>query len=119
VQDAGLVRRRQSVGHAEQQFDPAAPVVGLVLEPIPQRAAVEPFGDQVLPPVELAGVVDRQDVRMIERGGELRFTLKPAARGFVGDLVREDFDRDGSVEPGVSGAVDGAHSAATSSASRR
>ena len=87
MQNAGLVRRGEAVGDAGQQLDRLAPAV-CALRPVPERAAVDELGDEILPALELAGVVHGQDVRMIERRRRLRFALEAAARGRVCDVAR-------------------------------
>ena len=67
VEDARLVRERQPVADAGQQLDDLPPRACAVVQPVPQRAAVDQFGDEVLTSVGLAGVVHRDDVRVIER----------------------------------------------------
>jgi hypothetical protein len=61
------VSRGQSIGHAHQQLDDLPPAPRLRSRPIPQRAAVYELSDQVLAPVQLPGIVDGENVRMIER----------------------------------------------------
>ena len=57
--------------------------------------------------------VDRDDVRMVQRGGCARFTLEPAEPiGISGKGRRQDFDRDVTAEARVAGAVHLAHAAA-------
>ena len=83
MQDPGRVRRCQPVAHAHQQVDDLPPRPRLRPGPILERAAVDELGDQILPAVDLAGIVHRENVRMVERGRHLRFLLKAAARRFV------------------------------------
>ena len=85
VQNAGLVRRGESVGDAGQQLDDLAPAARRSSCPIPERAAVDELGDQILTALELARIVHGENVRMIERRSRLRFALEAAARGRVGE----------------------------------
>src|SRR5207342_345298 len=56
--------------------------------------------------------VNRADVRMIERGQDLRLALEPrGALRVPGDQIGQDFDRDRSVQAGVAGLVNLAHAA--------
>ena len=50
-------------------------------------------------------------MRMIQRRGQLRFALEPAARLGVGDLRGEELDRDGPLELGIEGDNHDAHPA--------
>ena len=81
-------------------------------EPLGQRLALEILHDQEVNPVLAADVMERADVRMIQRGDGARLTLEAlASLGIVGDLRRQDLDRHVPTEPGVAGAVDLAHPA--------
>jgi hypothetical protein len=51
--------------------------------------------------VELSDVVDRKNMRMVQRRGQLRFPLEPAARLGVSDLGGEELDRDGPLKFGI------------------
>jgi hypothetical protein len=78
-----------------------------------QRAAIHELGDEVLPVVELSRLVDGHDVRMIQCRRGLRFLLKAAPRRLVGDLVGQELDGDGTVEPRVPRAEHLAHTTNT------
>ena len=55
-------------------------------------------------------LVNRDDVRMIERGGRLRFLHESAATALVGDAISgQHLDGNLAAEPGIAGAVDLAH----------
>ena len=57
-------------------------------------------------------VVQRADVRMVQRGDGLRLALEPLLHlGIVGEVGREDLDRDRAVQPRVGRLVDLAHAA--------
>ena len=76
MQDAGLVRRGKTVGEADDEIDDVLPRSWTCLAPVSERAAVNELADKILAPVQLAGIVDREDMGMIERGCELRFALE-------------------------------------------
>jgi hypothetical protein len=80
VQDAGAVRGGEAVGDACEQLERVAPVALRGVNPILERSAVDELRDEILTIVELAGVVDGDDVRMVQRRGRLRFALEPAPR---------------------------------------
>ena len=103
VQDSGGVRGRQSVGYAGQQLHRLTPPALLLFGPRLECPAVHELGHQVLPALEIASVVDGQDVRVVERGGHLCLSLKAAARRGVGQLRRKELDRHRPVELGVDG----------------
>lgn len=87
VKDAGRMRRRQSIGNPNEQLDHLAPRAPVRSSPRCKRSAVDQFGHEVLTAVELADVVDGEDMRVIQRRSCLRFTLEPAARRVIGNLV--------------------------------
>ena|ERR1700743_2786568 len=58
-------------------------------------------------------VVDRADVRMIERGGRFGFALEPGERdGIASDVWRQKFERNETVETNVLSLVHHPHAAA-------
>ena len=63
-------------------------------------------------PVGLAGVEDRDDVRVVEAGCELGLAQEPLAESsVVGELGREQLERRASLEADLLGQVDDAHPA--------
>ncbi len=62
---------------------------------------------------DLAGVVDGDDVRVVDRGGQPRLAQEPLAEALVlGELGGEDLQRDQPLEREIVGAVDDSHPAA-------
>jgi hypothetical protein len=60
-----------------------------------------------------AGLVDRNDVRVVDRGREMRLPFEPLTEaGVVCELGRQDLERDLPLEPFLHGSVDDAHTAA-------
>ena len=58
------------------------------------------------------GLVDRDDVRMVDRRGELRLAQEPVTERLVlGEAGGEQLERDPPLEPQVLGQVDDAHPA--------
>jgi hypothetical protein len=58
----------------------------------------------------VADVVERTDVRMIERGNRAGLAVEPLAQLRIGrERLRQDLNRDGPIEPRVAGAVHLAH----------
>ena len=111
VQDSGRVRGRQPVGYAGQHLHRLAPRMFLLFGPGMKCPAVHEFGYQVLPALEITGVVDSQNVRMVERGGHLCLTLKAVTGRGVGQLRRQELDRHRPVELGIDGAKHFTHAA--------
>ena len=61
----------------------------------------------------LAGVDDGDDVRVVELGDRARLAAEALELiGVGGDLAVHQLDRDGPLEHGVEGAIDGGHAAA-------
>ena len=88
MQNARGVRGRESVGDAQQQGDNLPPGAFLRPRPTGERATVDKFGNQVLAAFKIAGVVNGENVRMVERGSHLRLALEAAARGRIGQTRR-------------------------------
>ena len=77
-----------------------------------QVGALHEAHDEVEAAVELARVVDRHDVRVLERHRQLRLAREALAEAFVGrELGRHQLQRDDALEAEVARAVDHAHSA--------
>ena len=113
MQDFRFVRRRQTVRDAGQEFHNFAPGAGLGPAPGAQRASINVFGNQILASLELAGVIDRNDMRMVQRRCGLRFPLKTAAGRGIGQLIGKDLHGDGPVQLRVERFVNDAHAAFT------
>ena len=111
MHDAGRMCCGQAVGHACQELDNLSPRALRGLSPVPERAAVDELGDQILTAIELPDVVDRHDVRVVQRGCGLRFALKTAASSSVGQVVGQKLDGDRPIQLRVERAVDDAHAA--------
>jgi hypothetical protein len=101
----------QAVGHAYQELENLSPCALRGLSPVLERAPVDELGDQVLTAIELPDVVDRHDVRVVQRGCGLRFALKTAAGSSVGQVVGQKLDGDRPIQLRVARAVDDAHAA--------
>ena len=65
MQDIDRMRRSQRIGDANQQLYDLPPRPRS-LRPLPQRAPIHEFRNQILAIIEFARVVHRHDVRMIE-----------------------------------------------------
>ncbi len=83
------------------------------LQVLAQRHAVHEFGGEEAPPVMgLADVVDRQDVRVVDRRGGERLLLEaPHPLRVGGDVGGQELERHGPLQLRVEGAVHLAHPA--------
>ena len=102
---------RESVGHTGQQLRRLAPGALFLFDPGVESSAVDELGYEVLSALEIAGVVDSQDVRVVERGGHLCLSLKAAARGAVRQLGGQELDRHRPAELGIDGTKHFTHAA--------
>src|SRR5262245_40737706 len=74
-----------------------------------QFLAFQQFGDDERRSLVGADVVDRQDVRMIERRGGMRFLLEAAQQvGDMGQRCGQNFDRHLAPQPFIARAIDDA-----------
>ena len=81
-------------------------------ERLTQRVALQQFCHEKRRGVNVADVVQRQDVGMVERAGGACLLLEPAkAVSVARELSAQHFDRDESIESGITGAIDLAHPA--------
>ncbi len=83
-----------------------------LLDAIGKRRAVDQLHDERMRRAAVFEAVDLGDVRMIERGEDLRFAMKAREPIRVaGERIRQDLQRDVATELGVAGAIHLAHSA--------
>ena len=85
----------------------------LLFGPVLQRSAVDEFGDQILAAFKFSDIVNGQDMRMIERRGELRLPLETPSRRGIRHFLMQEFDRHRTAELGVDRAINHAHPAFT------
>jgi len=105
VDDSRRVRFGQAVRDLRRHVDRLRHRKEAGLEQCSQRLTLDQLHGDVVNPVDLPDVVDRDDVRMVQAGGEARFpfeALQPLAIG--GEVVRQNLDRDVTPELEVAGA---------------
>ncbi len=110
MDDAEVVRRLERLGQlpgdAERVGNRERPLREALLE----REALDELHDDRAPVADLLEPVDVRDERMIERREHLGFAFEPRQPiRIVHDRVGKDLDRDLTVEPGITRAVDLAH----------
>ena len=106
----GLVERAGDLGQDGQRsirFEPPGQA-----QDRRQAGAFDEAHREVELAIDLAGVVDVDDVRVAERGRQARLAQEPIAERLVlGHLRDDDLQRDPALERGVLGGVDDAHPA--------
>jgi hypothetical protein len=80
-----------------------------------ERLALDHLHDNERMTVLFADVVHRDDIEVIQRRRELRFTCK-ALSGIVVDVIRDELDGDDTAETCIARVIDLAHSARAESA---
>ena len=113
MDDPRTVRRVEGVGDLDRQAPDSLErhrlPADLVLEGLP----FQELHDEERAPVRLAEIVDRTNVRVVERRGRTRLTLEPLERFLTaGELLGQELERDNPPEALVLGLVDEAHAAA-------
>ena len=83
-----------------------------LLQPPPERFALDERHREVGEAGDLAGREQRHDVRVLEAGGELDLLLESLGAHARGELGREDLDDDAAAEAAVPGEEHAAHAAA-------
>ncbi len=111
MQDSRRMGRCQTVRRPAEQFDYLARSASGRPAPGLERATVHELSHQVLPAIELARVIHRQNVRVVERRGGLGLPLKTMPRRRIGEFVGKKFDGDGPVQLGIQRAVNHTHAA--------
>ena len=117
MQNALRMRGAERVRDLDRQFDKRVRREGPTSQFVLQGAAFEPLHDDELLAVgfrSFPDVVNRADVRMIQRRGRPRLALKTADGVFVPrKLRRQEFQCDAAAEAEILGAKHHAHATAT------
>jgi hypothetical protein len=121
VDDSRQVRRVQCVGGLGEPGECFLLWRDAVPEPVGDAASGGELHDDVRPPVPLADVVDRDDVRVVcERGRQPGLAEEPPAHGRVGAIPGgEDLDGNLAAERRVEGGVNLGHPACADRAHAR
>jgi hypothetical protein len=78
-----------------------------VFEPRGERLPFQVLHDEEIDPVLAADVVERADVRVVQRGDRARLAIEAFPELRVRrQRFREDLDRDRAIEPRIAGAID-------------
>ena len=112
MHDAAAVRRRHPAGDLLRVSHGLPQCQRTGGQRASQRLALEQLGHDVRLPFEGAGVVDGDDVGVVERGGRARFLLEALQpRVIRREGRRQDLDRHVAAETQVAGPIYLAHSA--------
>ena len=112
MNDGFGVRRFQSICHLEAVLRHALQVYGLSVDPVFQRVPFQEFHDNEVLAFVLVHVINRADVRMIQRGSSPCFPLKSFNRqGIPGELLRKELQRYVAAESQILGFIDHTHPA--------
>jgi hypothetical protein len=110
VQDASFVRGRDPISDLDEQFDDLLPGARRI-RPLPERPAFNQLCHDVLAPVDGPNIQNSDKMRMIDRKGCLRFSLKAPSRDGIRELVGQQLDGDPAIESRVNRPVDLSHAA--------
>jgi hypothetical protein len=104
----------QSVGDFNRQREQDIRLDGLSVDAVLQRRTFQKLHGNERQPVLLANIVNRADVGMIKCRCGLRFALETGKCLRVsGDFVRQELQRDESVQPGILSFVNDTHASPT------
>ena len=113
VHDALRMRSLQPVGNLYADIHSSATAMGLPRNAMLQRLALEQFHGDKRAALKLTNVINRANVRMIQRRGRARFTPESFDRlSILRYIVRQEFQRDVSPKPRVLGLIHHAHATA-------
>ena len=112
MDDALLVRRFERVGDLPGDPDRFIDRQRTARQPIRQRLSVHELEDEALRRAGGLEAVDGRDLRVIQRGEDLRLTLEAReAVGVLAERGRQDFQRDVATERHIARAIHLAHPA--------
>jgi len=112
VDDAGAVRLVERVGDLHRNRQRLIERKRALLQSLGERHALQVLHDQEVGRMLVPDVVQRADVRMVQRGDRASFVLESLAKLRVGGQgLGQHLDRDDALEPSVAGFVDFTHSA--------
>ena len=112
VDDPFAVRRVQGVGGFDADVQELVNLDRPRVEELAQRPPLHQLHDDEGVSLELVDVVDRTDVRVVQRRRRAGFRAKPLHRlRIMRKILGNEFERNGSSEPDVFGAVNHAHAA--------
>ena len=113
MDDIFRVSRFEGIGNLNSQREDIFERHGAASDAFFKRLAVEILHDDEGAAVFFADIVNRADIRMIERRRRLRFTAESLeGLAILGHFLRQEFQSYRAVQAGVFGFVDDAHASA-------
>jgi hypothetical protein len=113
MDDALRMRRHQRLGDLQRQAEHGFRFQPRGCEQFGERAPFERLHDDEVRAFVLVDVVDRADVRMVERRSRARLALESLeCRRIAGHVLRKELERDGPAQTRVFSLVDHTHAAA-------
>ena len=108
---AGM-RRRQRTGELDTDVHDVAHRQRAPLQTVPQRLTLDELRDEVRTVLDLAEIVDDDDMGVVQAGRGSGFLMKPSQPIAVnGEIRRQELERHRTIELGVVGKIHLAHSA--------
>ncbi len=98
MDNAVAMRVRQRARHVAQNRHRLGEGHGSLREPVPQRVAIDVRHREPGDAIGVAGGEDRDDVRMLQLGGEEDFAAKTLDRNSGEEFRREHLDHDTAIE---------------------
>ena len=112
VDDASSVSGVECVGDVNRQTEQNIGVDGFSGDAILQRHPVQKLHGDERFPILFTNIKDHANIRVIQRGGSLGFSLEPGQRLRVaGHILRQEFQSDKAMQSRVLGFVDHTHPA--------
>ena len=117
VDDARIVRDRQTVGDLAGDLDHARGLQPLPLDRAVERLPGDELHDDERPAVQVADVVDGDDVRVVEQGRQPRLARQALGRDAVRrQLVGDELDGDEPAQARIARLIDLSHAAGSEGA---
>src|SRR5579863_3133583 len=114
MNDAPAVSFVERVGNLDSDFQQLFDEERTFINPRGQSFTFDVLHHEEIGAVLRADIVERADVRMVQRGDSPRFALKALARfRRFGKMLGQNFDGDGAVEARIAGAINLTHAART------
>ena len=112
MDDAGCVRLSKCVGHRDRAIQSVGQPHSLAGDQAIERLARDKLHHDEVDAVGRTNVINRDDIRVVQRRGGLGFLNEAPFTLRIGDFIgRQNLDRDESAEACVAGLVDHPHPA--------